>query len=163
MITSRDIVREVGVMLLGFPLAFVADFCVRFLWPEMATPVFFCVLIGWMLPGTGFFRYHEMSQDKSWLPLAAARRETRFWPNSHVSGGRSRWLEYIFNKISITLFGFVLAVFTGGLIGLLLPTWRWGAFIAMAAFYLLGTIHLIRKDRRNAQPIVERRYQSRVD
>src|ERR1700694_2864563 len=115
--TPKAVFRHLAVMLLGIPLAFVLQLCARCVWPEMAWPVFFCVVLWWMLPGAEFFRYEEVVPTHGWMSMREAHNETRFWPGSCRSNRSLSWCEYVCSMVANLLLGFVVAILLAGSLG----------------------------------------------
>lgn len=145
---SAEIAGRIGSLLLAFPLAIAADLGCRFLWPEMAVLAFYCIFLGWVLPWVGSLIAGE-SHGENKMSFSEARRRTRFWPNDYEDSW-SHWVKYILNLISSTLVGVAAAIIIAGASSMTVPSSRIYFFCAIVAVWLLGTIGMVVKDRRNS-------------
>ncbi len=145
----HEIAGRIGSLLVALPLAIAGGLCSRFLWPEMASLVFYSVFLAWVLPWIGNLLVAAENDAGDKVSFSEARRRTRFWPNDYEDRW-SRWVKYIFSAISSTLIEIAAAVLIAGLLNILLPGFRIYVFGAILAICLLGTIGMVVKDRRNA-------------
>ena len=150
MTTSESIVRQIGVILFGIPIAIVSGYCVHLLWPEMALPIFFCAFLAWELGNVFSHRNAGTDKLRGTALFTEARKQTRFWPNAYRSNRPARWLEYALNVGSTVLAGFVLAIVVGGLVAIVFPSMRVATFWVALGIYLCGTIGMINRDRLDA-------------
>lgn len=153
---AEYIVRHVGSALLGIPIAAVVSLCSKLLWPLMAVPVFLAVVATWIASGISMMlREDREGVTEGWMSFATAKSKTRFWPGAPDQTSRSRWLEYICNNITSSMFGLVVAVMIAGTVRRLLGGGEWYVFFVVLAVWMLGTIKMIIRDYRVSRDLAE--------
>jgi hypothetical protein len=145
MTRSGQIVTNIGTIVIGFILAVLASIGMRFLWPAMQLPVFFTVLLWWVLNGVSVALREHRNPCLALSPPGL--KHMKFHKKSSNSNGDEYEMthaDYIVSNIAMMLFGVILASPIAGAMGLVWPAAKWPIFfVVLVTWATVGVITIV--------------------
>jgi hypothetical protein len=150
MTSSASIAQHIAVALVGLILAGLFSAVTAWLWPGMGVPAFIAFLLSWGIERINTIalerRHPELILSPGWKYIRLRYKPPQLRDDEY----EITLSELIRGQIAVVVLGVPVGLLVAGLIGLLLPPWRWPAFlIVLGVWTTLAVAGIIKavKDR----------------
>ena len=132
---STETVGNLGALVAGLAASVLTAFAVKWLWPEMAIPVFILAILCLTVSWSSMVHRDRLKKRGISTPWTSGVKGSALSPEFVADEqGKISWYYISDLVLSITT-GIVAAAIVAGLVGLLWPNLRWIIFIVVAAIW----------------------------